>query len=69
MSALQPSFEETVKLGIEFISYTIGDATGIITVSCRDRNNNDTDNDDTVFERTCRVLIGADGVQSTFGDK
>ena len=59
-SAIQPSFEDVVKLGIEFLSYDVNNRTGFVTVTCRDRNN-----DDEVFQRTCRVLIGADGVQSS----
>eukprot|EP00581_Thalassiosira_minuscula_P014087 CAMPEP_0183718706 /NCGR_PEP_ID=MMETSP0737-20130205/11893_1 /TAXON_ID=385413 /ORGANISM="Thalassiosira miniscula, Strain CCMP1093" /LENGTH=478 /DNA_ID=CAMNT_0025948315 /DNA_START=85 /DNA_END=1521 /DNA_ORIENTATION=+ len=59
-SALQRLSENAVKFGAEFVSYSVDASTGYVTVTCRDRNNNDAE-----FHKTCRVLIGADGVQST----
>ena len=60
-NAIQPSFDEVVKLGMEFVSYTVDDSSGMITVTFHDRNNDNLECQST----TCRVLIGADGVQST----
>lgn len=59
-SALEGSFGDVVKSGMEFVSYDVDDATGLVTVTCRDRNN-----DDAELHSTCRVLIGADGIQSS----
>ena len=59
MKAL-PSVDDVINLGVEFVSYSVDDETGLVSVKLKDRNNGSHE-----FNRTCQVLIGADGVHSS----
>ena len=66
------AFSNVVKFGMQFESFHQDPDTGILTLSVRDRNRNEkcdsVDSNADLWNVTCRVLIGADGIQSNVRD-
>ena len=66
----QEALSKILKLGMQFESLSQDPDTGILTISARDRNGDCGAGGDAseLWNVTCRVLIGADGIQSKVRD-
>jgi 2-polyprenyl-6-methoxyphenol hydroxylase-like FAD-dependent oxidoreductase len=61
LEASSSADENCLSLGCEFQSYSFDKSTGLIHATFKSRN----DTGEITFTKTCRLLIGADGIRST----
>ncbi|KAL7470410.1 hypothetical protein ACHAXS_010648 [Conticribra weissflogii] len=53
-----------LSLGCEFLNYTINEAKGLVHVTFASTRNEGSSDESTTFTKSCRLLIGADGIRS-----